>query len=179
MEDRFSIPSIEGSLTGGPYAAVERCKEHILATAESLLPFWHMPIDSEDNFQFFSDIPQGSQSPELENLCLQRFCGFLLQATQQRLWGTQVHEDDRSRFPVDSPGFDDLPVGMTTGDFLLGGGHADQCIQLISICQEKSFRRSLSLRCGKVEHSLEAWNAVLNNVSVKFSNKKRISRFEK
>ncbi len=139
MKDRFSIPPVEGSLTGGPYAAVERCKEHILTTGESLLPLWHMPVDGEDDFQFSSHIPQGCQCTELENLCLQRFCGLLLQAAEQRLWGSQVHEDDRSRFPVDSPRFDDLPIGVTSGDFLLHSGHINQCIQIATIRQEKSF----------------------------------------
>jgi len=157
MEDRFSIPLVEGSLAGGPNAAVQCCQEHILTTGEPLLPFGQMAVDGGDNLQFFSDIVQSCQSAELEDLGLQRLCRLLVQAAQQCFCGSQVHQDEGPRFTIDSSRFDDLPVGVTAGDFLLEGGHYYQCIQIGHHLSRKIFYRSLSLPCGNVKDSFETW----------------------
>ena len=141
MQDGFAIPAVERSFAGGPYAAVEGCQDHILTTGEALLSFWHMAVDGADNLQFFSDIPESCQGAKLKDPGLQRLYRLLAQAVQQPFCGSQVYEDDRPRLTIYSSRFDDLPVGVTAGDFLLDGGHDISVYISVTICQEKSFRR--------------------------------------
>ena len=85
-----------------------------------------------------SDIPQGGQGTELKDLGLDRLAGVLFQAFQEGVGGAQMEQDDGSGFAVDPSGFDDLPAGMTSGDFFLDGGHFNQCIHTVTTCQEKN-----------------------------------------
>ena len=139
MQDGFAIPAVERSFAGGPYAAVEGCQDHILTTGEALLSFWHMAVDGADNLQFFSDIPESCQGAKLKDPGLQRLCRLLAQAVQQPFCGSQVHEDDRPRLTIDASGFDNLPVGMTAGDFLLDGGHDISVYIMLSFVKKNLF----------------------------------------
>jgi len=177
MEDRFSIPPVEGSLAGGPHTAVQCCQEHILTTGEPLLPFGQMAVDGGDNLQFFSNIVQSCQSTELEDLGLQRLCRLLVQAAQQCFCGSQVHKDDRPRFTIDSSRFDDLPVGVTAGDFLLDGGHYYQCIQMGHALSRKIFSSVIVTPMWKSEGQPNNMYHVINGSKCDIPKPKKIVRF--
>jgi hypothetical protein len=82
-----------------------------------------MAIDDTDNVQFCCDIPQCRQGAELKDPSFDRPAVCFLKAPEQSVCCSQMHEHDGPRFPIDPTRFDNLPVRMSTRDFLLYGSH--------------------------------------------------------
>ena len=140
LQKGFTVPAVEGGLTGGFHTAVQRGQEQVLAASQALLALGNKMVNDINQVDLLSDIPQGGQGAELKDLGLDWLAGVLFQAFQEGIGGTQMEQDDGPGFTVDPSGFDDLPVGMASGDFFLDGSHFNQCIHMAASCQEKNIK---------------------------------------
>ena len=111
-----------------------------MAAGQALLALRNKMVNDINQVDLLSDIPQGGQGAKLKDLGLDRLAGVLFQAFQEGIGGTQMEQDDGPGLAVDPSGFDDLPVGMTSGDFFLDGGHIIQCIHIANTCQDKKYQ---------------------------------------
>jgi hypothetical protein len=125
MENALVVPIIQGGLAAGRDTAIQRRQQQVLTPGESLIAFTDLLIDDRDHVEFMGHVPQGGDGPELQDFAFERFADSFLESTQKPFGGAEVHEHDGAGLAVDTAGFNDLPVRVSTAGLFLNSGHLE------------------------------------------------------